>query len=184
MMLPRIFNGAPKPAGLFFGLMALALSVPGSVVGEIEYNRDVRSILSENCFACHGPDEKGRKANLRLDTQAGATEDRDGVRAVVANDPEASALVRRILLDEDDEDVMPPVKSHKRLTAAQKETLVQWIKEGAAFQEHWAFVAPVKPERARGFPRRVDAERDRRVHAGASWRRWGCSRRRRRTGRR
>lgn len=111
--------------------------------GSIDYNLQVRPILSGNCFACHGPDANAREAGLRLDTHGGATAERDGVRAIVPGAPEASALVERIL-SEDSGEVMPPPEAHKKLTGAQKETLVRWIREGAEYKEHWAFVPPVK----------------------------------------
>ena len=111
----------------------------------IEFNRDVRPVLSENCFACHGFDKAGRKADLRLDTRAGATTARKGVTAVVPGRPKESELVARILTTDED-DVMPPKKSGKHLTPAQKEILRRWVEEGAAYQRHWSFEPPVRRE--------------------------------------
>jgi hypothetical protein len=116
---------------------------------QVEFNRDVRPILSENCFACHGFDAAGRKAGLRLDTRAGATATNKGVTAVVPGKPQASELIRRILASDPD-DVMPPPKSGKQLTAAQKETLRRWIEQGAPYQSHWAFEAPRRVEPPKG----------------------------------
>ena len=109
----------------------------------IEYNRDVRPILAENCFVCHGPDSASRKAKLRLDSFENATvKTEDGVSIIAPGKPNESDVVRRIF-DEGD-DLMPPADSHKVLTSQQKEILKRWIAEGAKFQPHWSFIAPVK----------------------------------------
>jgi hypothetical protein len=108
------------------------------------FNRDVRPILAANCLACHGPDDNAREADLRLDTVQGATADLGGYQAIVPGDPEASELLRRVASDDDDER-MPPPESNKTLTAAERETLRQWIADGAAYAQHWAFVAPQRP---------------------------------------
>ncbi len=111
---------------------------------ELRFNRDIRPILSDNCFACHGFDQKKRKAKLRLDTAEGAFAERDGTRPIVPGKPEASEVLRRIdSLDPDE--VMPPPESHKSLTQPQKETLRRWIAQGAKFEQHWSFVKPRKP---------------------------------------
>lgn len=106
----------------------------------LDYNRDVRSILAENCYQCHGQDPGTREGKLRLDTREGQR--KEGV--IVAGQPEASELILRILSPHDDER-MPPLESHRTLSDAQKETLRRWIAEGAPFAEHWAFTAPVRP---------------------------------------
>jgi hypothetical protein len=108
--------------------------------GTIEYNRDVRPILAENCFACHGPDSAARKASLRLDRRDDAIE----LKAIVPGDPKGSGVIERIFAD-DPAEVMPPPKSHKKLTAAQKETLKKWIAGGAVYQPHWSFIPPTRP---------------------------------------
>ena len=107
----------------------------------IKFNRDVRPILSENCFYCHGQDANHRKANLRLDTKQGQRAD----GAVVPGQPDESELVARVEAPHDDEDLMPPAKANRQLTAGQKATLRRWIAEGAEVEPHWAFVAPVRP---------------------------------------
>jgi hypothetical protein len=129
---------------------AFALVVaPVNAAGPLTYNRDVRPILSDNCFACHGPDKANRKAGLRLDERESATAPvKSGSTAIVPGDVKKSALVSRIFTDDVD-DVMPPPKSHKKLTAAQKETLRQWIAEGAKYETHWAFI-PVQPVKVPG----------------------------------
>ncbi|MEO6740452.1 MAG: DUF1549 domain-containing protein, partial [Chthoniobacteraceae bacterium] len=107
----------------------------------VSFNRDVRAILSDKCFFCHGTDPKTRKADRRIDTPEGAMADIDGVRAIVAGDLRKSEVWQRIITDDKDE-VMPPPKSHKTLTAPEKEILKRWIEEGAKYQKHWAFEAP------------------------------------------
>jgi hypothetical protein len=113
--------------------------------GTIDFDRQIRPILSENCFACHGPDEQQRKAKLRLDTRDGATGNlRGGGHAIVAGKPDESELLARIL-STDEAERMPPAKTQKRLTAAQIDLLRQWIAQGAPYAQHWAFVAPMRP---------------------------------------
>ena len=112
--------------------------------GAIDFSRDIQPILSENCYHCHGPDAKARKAELRLDQREGAMRTQDGVTVVKPGDSKASALIERIFTT-DTEDVMPPVKSNRVLTIAQKELLRRWVDQGAKWGEHWAFVAPVRP---------------------------------------
>src|SRR4051794_36955145 len=106
----------------------------------IQYNRDVRPILFENCFSCHGPDSASRQAELRLDKREVALEK----KAIVPGDADASEMVRRILSDDADEQMPPPV-TKKKLTEAQKKLLVDWIKNGAEYQPHWSLIAPVRP---------------------------------------
>ena len=125
---------------LGLGLLA-ALSV-GAAPKKISFNRDVRAILSENCFTCHGPDAKARKGKLRLDVRAGAIAERKGgAFAVKPGNIEDSELVYRIFAEDADE-VMPPKESKLALTAEQKAILKQWIAEGAQYEPHWAYVKP------------------------------------------
>lgn len=105
------------------------------------YNRDVRPILADACFSCHGPDSAARKADLRLDQKDAAV----SMQAIVPGDPSASEMIKRILSDDPDL-VMPPPSSKKTLTAAQKQRLVEWVKSGAEYQPHWSFIAPHRPE--------------------------------------
>ncbi len=113
---------------------------PGSRAPEqLQFGRDVRPILAENCFACHG--QQTRKAGLRLDTFEGATGVRKGRQAVVPGNLGASALVARILSTDEDER-MPPPDSHRRLTTEQVALLRRWIDQGAAYEPHWAFMPP------------------------------------------
>ncbi len=106
----------------------------------LDFNRDIRPILSENCFYCHGQDSNKRQADLRLDQRDVAI----AVGAIVPNDAAGSGIVQRINSDNPDE-LMPPAKSNRRLSAEQKELLERWIAEGAEYQAHWAFEVPVRP---------------------------------------
>ena len=117
-------------------LATQAVAAPAAV----EFNRDVRPILSNNCFFCHGPDKNQRKKDLRLDVRESAF----GKKAIVPGDPESSRLIARIFSADPDE-VMPPPESHKSLKPAEKETLRRWIAEGAEYQPHWAYIVPVRP---------------------------------------
>ena len=114
--------------------------------GELVFNRDVRPILADKCFSCHGPDVRQRKAELRLDTREGAYgKTESGAVAEVPGDLKKSEVWARINTSDKDE-AMPPPKSHKVLTPAQREVLGRWIAEGARYEQHWAFVPPRKPE--------------------------------------
>jgi hypothetical protein len=118
--------------------------------GAIDFNRDIRPILSETCFRCHGPDAAARQAELRLDTEAGALAKRDGAPAIVAGRPGMSELLRRINHADPDQR-MPPADTKQELTAVQIDLLRRWIEQGASWQEHWAFqplVQPVPPQLA------------------------------------
>ncbi|HVV01033.1 MAG TPA: DUF1549 domain-containing protein, partial [Verrucomicrobiae bacterium] len=124
---------------LIFPMAALAVTTE-----TIQYNRDIRPILSENCFACHGTDSSSRKAGLRLDRAEDATAPRkDSDPAIVPGHPEKSQLVHRINAPDPD-DRMPPEKAHKVLTSGEKALLAKWIKQGAKYQPHWSMVAPVR----------------------------------------
>ncbi|HEX3147743.1 MAG TPA: PSD1 and planctomycete cytochrome C domain-containing protein [Gemmataceae bacterium] len=121
-------------------LSALLALIPSALwaQGKVEFNRDVRPILADHCFACHGPDDKARKAELRLDK-------RDAALAVIdLKKPAASELVKRITTMVKT-DRMPPEKFAKPLSVAQVETLKTWVAQGAEYQGHWAFTAPVRP---------------------------------------
>ena len=104
----------------------------------IAFNRDIRPILSDNCFFCHGPDAGTREADLRLDTAEGLFGGQPGEGPVVAGDLPASELIRRIRSGAADE-VMPPPDSHKQLSAEQIALLERWVREGATYEGHWAF---------------------------------------------
>lgn len=115
-----------------------------TVARTIHFSREIRPILSENCFFCHGPDEKKREAGLRLDEEAGAKANHDGVTAIVPGHPEKSALLERILSTDPDE-VMPPPKQHKTISAEQVALLTEWIRQGAPWGKHWSYEKAVRP---------------------------------------
>ncbi|MFZ9936782.1 MAG: PSD1 and planctomycete cytochrome C domain-containing protein [Luteolibacter sp.] len=113
---------------------------------EPSFNRDIRPILSENCFHCHGQDPKHRGGDLRLDIREEAVALRDGIAAIVPGDPDHSEIIRRIL-SKDPRMVMPPPDAHMAaMPSAQIDTLKRWIKAGAPYEPHWAFVPPRKTE--------------------------------------
>jgi len=118
---------------------------PAATLSPILFNRDVRPILSDTCFACHGFDSGKRKASLRLDTAEGLTALHDGRSAVKAGDLKGSELWSRVS-STDPKQIMPPPDSGKKLKPADIETLKRWIEAGAVYQKHWAFEAPVRPE--------------------------------------
>ena len=138
---------------LLSGLVATICTSTSSAGDDpLTFNHDIRPVLSENCFACHGPDENDRAADLRLDQFEAAVD----YGAITPNAPDESLIVERIFSD-DPELVMPPPETGKKLTPEQKQRLVKWINQGAAYQAHWSF-EPVPesvavPEAAGDWPR-------------------------------
>lgn len=118
---------------------AVAADAPARVPETIEFNRDVRPILSDKCFLCHGPDAGTRKGKLRLDVR----EDALARNAFVPGKPAESEILLRIISKEADE-VMPPPEAHKTVDARERAVLERWIAQGAAYQRHWAYEPPVK----------------------------------------
>ena len=116
--------------------------VSGSALAadNVQFNRDIRPILADNCFACHGPDARHRQAELRLDLRDAALDK----QALVPGKPDESTIVQRMLSTDADE-IMPPPSSHKKLSADQIELIKRWIAQGAEYQKHWAYETPVKP---------------------------------------
>lgn len=137
---------------LSYLLPSLLLLLPGASCAVaagtevvLSFNHDIRPILSENCYACHGQDRGKRKGKLRLDHRDDALQPaKSGARAIVPGDVEKSELVQRILSD-DEEEMMPPKKSHKVLSAKQKETLAAWVRQGALYEPHWAYIPVRRP---------------------------------------
>ncbi|MGD9854144.1 MAG: PSD1 and planctomycete cytochrome C domain-containing protein [Planctomycetaceae bacterium] len=111
----------------------------------VSFSRDVRPLLSDRCFQCHGPDRIARQANLRLDQEADVFSERDGTHVVVAGDPAASELIRRMTAHDADE-VMPPADSGRTLSAAEIALIKRWVEQGAMWEQHWAFLTPQRPE--------------------------------------
>jgi len=132
-----------KLCRIIFLSLILPQAITSGIAEEISFNRDVRPILSANCFSCHGPDKKARKATLRLDTREGALFDLGGYRAIEPGKPDDSELILRIESD-DPEDIMPPPNSGHELTQEDRKTLRQWISVGGEYQTHWSFERPVK----------------------------------------
>lgn len=122
----------------FLLLFALSVSV---YAREVDFIREVRPILSDKCFSCHGPDKEGRKGKLRLDLEDTAKDPKK--KAIVPSKPDQSEIVYRIVTD-DEEEIMPPADSGKSLTDHEKKLITEWIAGGAPWSEHWAYVPPVK----------------------------------------
>ena len=107
---------------------------------EVQFNRDIRPILSNKCFFCHGPDEKKRKADLRLDRREGALADLGGYFAIVPGKPDESELLARVAAHDDPSELMPPPESKRGALSESEVSLIRrWIKQGAPYQGHWAF---------------------------------------------
>lgn len=123
-------------------LIVISLGIGGLAQADekLEYNRDIRPLLSDHCFKCHGPDSAARKADLRLDVRDAAI----AANAIVPGKPDESELIRRLFTADPDE-VMPPPKQPKQMTVPQKELLRKWVQSGAEYQLHWSFIAPVRP---------------------------------------
>ena len=130
---------------LIFAVIGFTCFTAAEGADRVSFNRDIRPILSDACFQCHGPDDKQRKSGLRLDLpDSGRKPAESGAIAIVPGHPETSELVQR-LVSTDENLSMPPRKSGKKLTAAQMELLKRWIAEGAEYQGHWAFIPPEIP---------------------------------------
>src|SRR5262245_62812124 len=133
-----------KVSLLLLAPAASMASVVFSAAEPVRFGRDVLPILSANCFACHGPDEKNRKARLRLDIEADAKATRRSGAPVAPGHPENSLIITR-LTSADPDFVMPPPSAHKQVKPEQVETLRRWIAEGAKWGRHWSFEPPQRP---------------------------------------
>ncbi len=156
----------PSKATLLLGVLLGATCA----AEPISFSRQIRPILSENCIACHGPDEKGRKGKLRLDDEQDAKRDRKGDFVILTGKPEQSELIRRIESTDPDE-VMPPPKQHKTIPPAQLALLKEWIRQGAPWGRHWSYEPVARPSVPQnGEPNPVDAFlADRQKKEGLSW---------------
>src|SRR5262245_56290725 len=155
---PVAWHG-PFVATLFalWAVTAVAAESGPPSAGAIDYNRQIRPLLSNHCFKCHGPDAEQRKGGFRLDVRESALgEAESGSRPILPDEPGKSELVRRIN-EADTDQRMPPAAENKPLSAEQKELLSRWIAEGAKYQTHWAFTRPRLPPiptvRDKGWPR-------------------------------
>ncbi len=147
MVVRRSFR-LPSALGIpLIWVAALAFAHGTTAYGQseqVDFNRDVRPILSNVCFKCHGPDAGARKKDLRLDLEESAIEERDGVRAIVPGDPAASAMVQRITHSDPDERMPPQNQTHK-LSQQDIDVIIRWIKQGAEYDLHWAYTAVNRP---------------------------------------
>lgn len=161
MFAPRPIASIPPPAPrhivaalrVALGAVLIAMvSAPARTAATdaapIDYNRDIRPILSQNCFICHGPDDAerkgGNKGGLRLDTLSGQREDLGGYAAVLPGQPDESELYLRLVTTRP-HDLMPPPELGKTLTGEEIARVRRWIEEGASFSQHWSYVKPVRP---------------------------------------
>lgn len=151
--------GLPLAAVMIFIGAAAPRAAAEDNVKEVDFTRDIKPLLSNRCFFCHGPDEEERQGGidgLRLDKFEGATEDLGGHAAIVAGDVASSVLIERVLSDDADL-VMPPPESGQRLTADEVELLKKWIEQGANYAAHWSYVPPSRPAlpevKAKDWPR-------------------------------
>jgi hypothetical protein len=120
------------------------LTHPADAAAPVSFNRDIRPILADKCFACHGPDKNQRKANLHFDTEEAALADLGGRKAIVPGNLDDSQLIRRISAT--DKTRMPPEKFGKKLTQEQIDLLTRWIEQGAKWEKHWSLIAPQRPD--------------------------------------
>ncbi|MSU56761.1 MAG: DUF1553 domain-containing protein [Pedosphaera sp.] len=133
--------------GMAVGMLAVssgfvAVAAPA---GKIDFNSQVRPVLSAKCFPCHGPDDKSRKAKLRLDLRSEATREREGIIPIRPGDLKNSEMIRRITAGADSDDLMPPTKAGHPLNAREIELLKKWVLQGAPYSTHWSFTKPVRP---------------------------------------
>ena len=135
---------ATVPAVVFMALL-VGNSFAANPAAGISFSRDILPLLSDTCFACHGPDEGSRKGKLRLDTREGAFKSgKSGETAITPGDAAKSEVIRRIFSADEDE-VMPPPKALRQLTPAQRDLLKRWVEQGAPWGKHWAYEAPTRP---------------------------------------
>ncbi|HEU0038777.1 MAG TPA: c-type cytochrome domain-containing protein, partial [Verrucomicrobiae bacterium] len=123
--------------------MGSSFAVAAASKENVDFSSQIRPIISAKCFACHGPDDKARKAKLRLDIREQATKEREGVFPIKPGDLKNSEMVRRIT-STDPEEIMPPPKAGHPLTPPEIELLKKWVQQGAPYASHWAFTKPVR----------------------------------------
>ena len=127
-----------------FAVFLAAMDLAAQTEPAVRFNRDIRPIMSDTCFKCHGPGT--REAGLRLDVRDEAVKAAEsGETPIVPGKPEASEMVRRVMSNDPDE-IMPPPKANKTLTAEQKELIRRWVEQGAPYEKHWSFEPPVKAD--------------------------------------
>jgi len=141
----RHINIILRFTGFLVTLVFAASTCPAEQQRDVSFSREIQPLLSARCFSCHGPDEGTRESDLRLDLRSSATLDRDGIFIVKPGDPDASLILERLTSTDEDLQMPPPDSGHERLTSAEIATVRKWIKEGANWSAHWAFVAPTRP---------------------------------------
>lgn len=141
----RIVSGATTCLAVWLCIPVSAVMADEPLPKTVDFNRDIRPILSDTCFHCHGPDKAKRKADLRFDTEAGAFADLGGHRAIEPGNLAKSEMYQR-LIAQDENERMPPVKSGRKVTPRQIELIRLWIQQGAKWQKHWSLIPPVRPQ--------------------------------------
>ena len=149
-------------------LCSILAALDAAGASSVEFNRDILPILSNNCFACHGPDAPARKAGLRLDQEEQAKQPLESGKTPIVPGDAASSLVMERVLAEDPAERMPPPETGKTLSQEERERLARWIDGGAAWQPHWAFIPPERLTVPGGGGRRGNAQPDRQLHSGAA----------------
>ncbi|REJ85170.1 MAG: DUF1553 domain-containing protein [Planctomycetota bacterium] len=146
--LVSLLNGFPRADDVAHGEDGVTASNEAVVAeGEkVDFIRDIRPILSNNCFQCHGPDSNTREADLRLDAKAGVFGGDDREPVIVPGEPEQSELLRRVSADDPDEQMPPADSEYQRLSPDQIDLIRRWIAQGAEWEEHWAFITPERPD--------------------------------------
>src|SRR5437588_4392622 len=130
---------------LSISALAATVILAADTPAPVGFNRDIRPIMSDTCFRCHGPDKNARMAGLRLDIREEALKPtKSGVAPIVPGSPDRSAIIERIFADKPAR-IMPPVYAHKVLTPAQKDTIRRWVAEGAKYEGHWAYQPVRRP---------------------------------------
>ena len=148
------------------GCTATAAVLVAAEPDRATFNRDIRPIMSDTCFRCHGPDRNARQADMRLDIREEATRPtRSGRIPIVPGDPDKSEIIERVFAD--GATVMPPRAAHKELTQAQKDTIRRWVAEGAVYEGHWTY-QPVTSGGSRGRGPVAHREPDRSLHPGSA----------------
>ena len=137
----------------YFVIPCFLLIVSNCLAGKLDFNRDIRPILSDKCFKCHGPDAKNQKSKLRLDSFENATKNYDGLLALVPGKLKESEIHWRIRSD-DASEVMPPPNAKLPLTKAEKDLIDQWITEGGEYRKHWSF-EPLEHLRPKRTPKLI-----------------------------
>lgn len=147
-MQPLSYFRSASVFGLLAWVAVAAAIGSAKAAPSVDFNRDVKPILSNKCFFCHGPDANQRKGGtdgLRLDMPEGATSDLGGYAAIVPGHPEKSALVKRITATDPDE-VMPPMSTGKKLSAREIAILMEWVRQGGKYSQHWSYAKPARPD--------------------------------------